>query len=167
MEDERVAFLERLFGGRSPELVGVGDSAELRHQCTVLAVVIAGNRSTVSYDVKDRRAKEPTMAETTKPSPPLGEEEHVLHTPGGIPPDRPMPSTIYGSESSGGNLTLERESEVTRRFYILLLGLIVIAALIAVVIMSLDDPDADIAAPIVIAGVAVGSLAALAAHDRR
>lgn len=58
---------------------------------------------------------------------------------------------------------------MTRRFYLLLLGLIVIASLIAVIIIALDN-DADngnIAAVAVIGGVATGALASLAAHDRR
>lgn len=97
------------------------------------------------------------MPEQTEPSPPLGEETIGQTVSSATPAEFHVPQPR----------TIEQEGETTRRFYILLLGLIVVAALVAVVIMSLDDPDSDIAAPIVLGGVAVGALASLATHDRR
>lgn len=63
----------------------------------------------------------------------------------------------------------EKETALTRRFYLLLLGLIVLASLIATIIVALDNDTqvGTIAAVLVIGGVATGALASLATHDRR
>jgi hypothetical protein len=112
------------------------------------------------------------MDETEPAIPPLGEEMHSSETEYERGwrnamnqvnvPEVPPPVTHWLDP-------YEKETALTRRFYLLLLGLIVIATLIAVIIMALDNGNqsGNIAAVAVIGGVATGALASLAAHDRR